>query len=162
MHCSLCLLHISLLDKVFQQLLQIGFLSFAIQKKWSLVALNKWLSYTVTIVQEFALGGLPIGHLRRVVVLQRWSCEHVLLQCFKLISNNFACLMQKNRVEIFKCIISLSSTKSLVPPLHKCTIQTLDLFFPFFGKLDLLNSHVYSLPCQYFERIDTNLSHQKV
>ena len=30
-------------------------------------------------------GGLSIGRLRRVVVLQRWSSEHVWLQCFKLI-----------------------------------------------------------------------------
>ena len=30
-------------------------------------------------------GGLSIGRLRRVVVLQRWSSEQVCLQCFKLI-----------------------------------------------------------------------------
>ena len=30
---------------------------------------------------------------------------------------------------MFKCIISHNSTKSLVPPLHKCTIGKLDLFF---------------------------------
>ena len=66
-------------------------------------------------------------------------------------------------VEIFKCIISHSSTKSLVPPLHKFTIRKLDLFlFPFFGKLNLLNSTVYLLTCQYFERIEKNLSRWKV
>ena len=40
----------------------------------------------------------------------------------------------EKRVQIFKCIISNSSTKSLVPSLHKFTIRNLDLFCPFFGK----------------------------
>ena len=31
-----------------------GYFSFGRQKKWSLVALDRWLSYTVTIVREFA------------------------------------------------------------------------------------------------------------
>ena len=31
------------------------------------------------------LGDVSIGSLRRVVVLQRWSSEHVSLYCFKLI-----------------------------------------------------------------------------
>ena len=49
----------------------------------------------------------------------------------KLIQNNFVCLMEK-LVQIFKCIISHSSAKSLVPPLQKFTIQNLDLIlFPF-------------------------------
>ena len=49
----------------------------------------------------------------------------------KLIQNNFVCLMEK-LVQIFKCIISHISAKSLVPPLQKFTIQNLDLIlFPF-------------------------------
>ena len=40
-------------------------------------------------------------------------------------------------VQFFKCIISHSSTKSLVPPLRKFTIQNLDLFF---SKLRLIFS----------------------
>ena len=30
------------------------YFSFGRQKKWSLVTLDRWLSYTVTIVREFA------------------------------------------------------------------------------------------------------------
>ena len=55
---------------------------------------------------------------------------------------------------MFKCIISHSSTKSSVPPLHKFTIQKLDLFFFFFGKLNLLNIAVYLLTFQYFGRME--------
>ena len=44
----------------------------------------------------------------------------------------------KKWVEFFKCIISHSSKKSLISPLHKCTIRNLDLFFPFFGELNSL------------------------
>ena len=68
----------------------------------------------------------------------------------------------EKQVEIFKCTISNSSIKSLVPLLHEFTIQNFDLFFPFFGKLNLLNSTVYLLTCQYFERIEKILSRQKV
>ena len=46
--------------------------------------------------------------------------------------------------QIFKCIISHSSAKSLVPPLHKFTIRNLDLFFPFLGK-----NAVYLLTCLF-------------
>ena len=45
-------------------------------------------------------------------------------------------------VEILKCIISHSSIKSLVPPLHKFTIQKSDLFSSFCGKLNLLKACV--------------------
>ena len=44
---------------------------------WLLVALDRWWSYTVMIVWEFAWAELGIGHLRRVVILQRWLFEHV-------------------------------------------------------------------------------------
>ena len=37
-------------------------------------------------------------------------------------------------VQIFKCIIFHSSTKSLIPALHKLTIRNLGLFFPFLGE----------------------------
>ena len=80
---------------------------------------------------RICLSGLSIGHLRQVVVLQGWSFEQVWLQCFNLIQNNLVCLMEK-WVQIFKCIISHSSTKSLVLLLHKFTIWNLDLFFSLF------------------------------
>ena len=60
-----------------------------------------------------------------LVVLLRWSPVQVWLQRFKLTLNNFICLMEK-WVQIFTCIISNSSTKPLIPPLHKFTIQNLD------------------------------------
>ena len=43
------------------------FFSFGRQKKWSLVALGSWSSYTVTIVWEFALADSAL------VVLDKWS-----------------------------------------------------------------------------------------
>ena len=52
--------------------------------------------------------------------------------------------------------------KSLVSTLHKFTIQNLDLFFPFFGKLNSLNKAVFLLTSQYFERMDNILAHSKV
>ena len=66
-------------------------------------------------------------------------------------------------VQILKCIISHSSTKSLVPALHKFTIGNLDLIlFPFFGKLNSLNIAVYLLTRQYFGRMRKKLSLRKV
>ena len=50
-----------------------------------------------------------------------------------------------NWVQMFKCIISHSSTKSMVLPLHKFTIRKLDLLFTFFGKLNSLDITVYLL-----------------
>ena len=68
-----------------------------------------------------------------------------------------------NWVQMFKCIISHSSTKSLVPPLHKFTIRKLDLFlFPFFGKLNSLYIAVYLLTCQYFGRMEKKIFRRKV
>ena len=57
------------------------FFSFRRQKKWSLVALDKCSSYTVTIVWEFAWAdsALVVLDLRLVVVLKRWSFEQVRL-----------------------------------------------------------------------------------
>ena len=43
------------------------FFSFGIQKKWLLVALDMWLSYTVMAVREFALADSGL------VVLDKWS-----------------------------------------------------------------------------------------
>ena len=64
---------------------------------------------------------------------------------------------------MFKCIIFHSSTKLLVPPLHKFIIGKFDLFFfLFFGKLNLLNIAVYLLTCQYFGRMKKKLSLRKV
>ena len=63
---------------------------------------------------------------------------------------------------MFKCIISHSSTKSLVPPLHEFIIRKLDFFPLFFGKLNSLNIAVYLLTCQYFGRAEKKLSRRKV
>ena len=63
MHCSLCLLRISLLDNVFSGCFRQAFFIWE-TKKWSLVALDRWSSYTVRL----CLAGLSIGCLRRVVV----------------------------------------------------------------------------------------------
>ena len=52
MHCSLCLSCISLLDKVFSVVVLDRLFSFGRQKKWLLVKLNKWSSYTVMIVRQ--------------------------------------------------------------------------------------------------------------
>ena len=67
MHCSLCLFHISLLDKVYWWLFQAGFFSFGRQKKWLLVLLGRWSPYTVTIAWEFAWADSAL------VVLHKWS-----------------------------------------------------------------------------------------
>ena len=67
----------------------------------------------------------------------------------------------EKRVQIFKCIISHSSTKSLVPPLHKFTIRNLDLFFSLFGKQNSFSSAVYLMTCQYFGRMERKLSRGK-
>ena len=47
------------------------------KKKWSLVTLNRWSSYTAMIVWGILLSALSIGHLRQVVVLQRGLFEQV-------------------------------------------------------------------------------------
>ena len=97
-------------------------------------------------------GGLSIGHLRQVVLLHRSSPEQVWLQCFKLIYNNFICLIEK-WVQIFKWFsVSHRSMKSLFPPLHKFTIRNLDLFFSFFWE----KNPVYLLTCQNLERMEKN------
>ena len=44
-----------------------GFFSFGKQKKWLLVALDRWSSYTVTIVWEFAWADSAL------VVVDEWS-----------------------------------------------------------------------------------------
>ena len=45
------------------------FFSFGKQKKWLLVMLDRWLSYTVTTVcMRICLGRLSIGHLRWVAI----------------------------------------------------------------------------------------------
>ena len=99
--------------------------SFGRQKKWSLVALNRWPSYTVKIVREFA------GADSALVVSDEWSSDRG--DRLSRFDSNLLCLMEK-WVQIFKCKISHSSTKSLVPTLHKFTIQNFDLFFPFLEK----------------------------
>ena len=53
--------------KFFSGCFRQGFFSFGRQKKWSLVALNRWSSNTVTIVWEFA------GADSALVVLDKWS-----------------------------------------------------------------------------------------
>ena len=114
-------------------------------KMWSLVTLDRWPYYRVKILCEFAWAD-------SVLVLDKWSSYrsgHL---------NRF----DWNALMIFKCIIFHSSTKSLVPPLHKFTIWNLDLFFTLFGKLNSFNITVYLLTCRYFGRIENNLSCRKV
>ena len=65
MHCSLCLFHISLLDKVFSCFRQAFFLTWETKKKL-LVTLDRWLSYTVTIKGEFAWADSAL------IVLDKW------------------------------------------------------------------------------------------
>ena len=62
---------IPLLDQVLQWLLQTGFFSFASQKKWLLIAIDRWFSCTVTTVWEFAWVDSAL------LILQRWSFEQV-------------------------------------------------------------------------------------
>ena len=61
------------------------FFSFGRQKK---VVSGRFKQVVVLYSNDctgIRLGGLRIGRLRRVVVLQRWSSEQVWLQCLKLI-----------------------------------------------------------------------------
>ena len=60
------MLPISSLDKVLQWLFYTGFFSFGGQKKWSLVALDRWSSYTITTVWELAWADSAL------VVLDDW------------------------------------------------------------------------------------------
>ena len=99
-----------------------SFFSFGSQIKWLLIALNS--NYWMGI----CLGRLSIARFTEVVV---WT--------------GFTVMLHINWVQMFKCIISHSSKKSLVPPLHKFTIQKLFIFFSFFGKLNLLNMCTYWL-----------------
>ena len=67
------LVHIFSLDKVFSGCFRQTFFSFGRQKKWSLAALDRWFSCTVTIVREFAwmdsaLVVLDSGRFTEVVV----------------------------------------------------------------------------------------------
>ena len=78
-----------------------------------------------------------------------------------LVWTGLTVMLQVNWVQMFKCIISHNSTKSLVTLLHKFTLRKLPLF-PFFGKLNLLNIAVYLLTCQYFWSMEKNLSRRKV
>ena len=61
--CFLFLRWVIFCSGCFRQVL----FSFGRQKKWSLVALDRWSSYTVTIVWEFA------GVDSALVVLDEWS-----------------------------------------------------------------------------------------
>ena len=64
-----------------------GFFSFGGQKKWSLVALDRWSSYTVTIVWELAWADSAL------VVLDKWlSCRGGRLSKFDCNSLCFNCL----------------------------------------------------------------------
>ena len=75
MHCSICLFHISSLDKfsvvVLDRLFFIG------RQKKVTGCVRQLVIYKVKIVGEICLGGLSIGHLRRVVSLQGLQSEQV-------------------------------------------------------------------------------------
>ena len=66
------------------------FFSFGRHKKWSLVALDRWSSYTVTIVWEFARAD-PV-----LAVLDEWSSY------------------RGGRLNRFDCITDTSRDKSLI------------------------------------------------
>ena len=87
MHCSLCLFSISSLGKVLQSLFQTVF-SFHLgdKKKWLLVVSDRWQSYTVTVIWEFAWVDSAL------VVLDEWlsygggrwnrfDCKNFILTC---------------------------------------------------------------------------------
>ena len=86
----------ALLDKVYQWLFQTGFFfHLGDKKKWLLVALDRRLCYTVTIVREFAWVDSALAILYkwssyRGGCLNRFDCN-----ALKLIQNNFVCLMEK-------------------------------------------------------------------
>ena len=117
-----------------------AFFSFGRQKKCWLFALDRRSSCTVTIVWEFAW--VESG----LVVLQRRSFEQ----------------FEQHWVQMFKYIISHSSTKFLLPPLHNFTIRYLDLIFSLFWELNSLNIALYLLTCQYFGRMEKNLIRRNV
>ena len=56
--------------------------SFGRQKRWPLVALDSWLSYTVTIVWEFALVALDKCLSYRSSCLNRFDCNKKELAMF--------------------------------------------------------------------------------
>ena len=66
MHCSLRLFRISLLNKVFSGRFRQAFFHLGDKKKWSLVALDGWSSYTKTILQEFDWADTAL------VILDQW------------------------------------------------------------------------------------------
>ena len=63
MHCYPFLCWIKFCNGCFRQ----GFFPFGEQKEWSLVVLNRWSSYTVTIVWEFDWADSAL------VILDKWS-----------------------------------------------------------------------------------------
>ena len=66
---ALCLLPISSLGKVVQRLFQTGFFYKKKKKKWSLVTLDRWLSYVVRIIREFAWADTAL------VILDGWLSD---------------------------------------------------------------------------------------
>ena len=58
---------ISSLVKSFSGCFRQGFSSFGREKEWLLAALDRWLPYTVTVVQEFAWADSAL------VILDEWS-----------------------------------------------------------------------------------------
>ena len=129
MHCFLCLFRISSLDKVFSGCIR---QSFFIWETKNVVTgcLDRWLSYAVTIARKFVWSDSTLIILDQCSSyrggrLNGFSCNTLRVVLF--------CLMER-WVQIFKCIVFHSSAKSLVPSLHKFTIQNLDLIlFPFLG-----------------------------
>ena len=62
---------------------------------------------------------------------------------------------------MFKCIISHSPKKLLLPPLHKFTVRYLDLIFSFFGKLNSLNIALYFTDLSIFQEDGKKLDPQE-
>ena len=62
---------------------------------------------------------------------------------------------------MFKCIISHSSTKSLLPPLHKFTIRYLGLIFSLFLETKLLNIALYFTDLSIFQEDGKKIDRQE-
>ena len=76
MHCSLCLFHISSLDKVFSGCFRQAF-SHLGDKKVVAGRVRQVVVLPSNDCTGIWLRELSIGCLRRVVVVQRWSFEQV-------------------------------------------------------------------------------------
>ena len=97
---ALCLFPICLLGKVFSGCFKEFFFHLGDKKKWSLVKLDRWSSYTVTIVWQLALADSAL------VVLDKWSSY----RGGRL--NRFECSFCQ-KIESIQCQASLAITGAI-------------------------------------------------